>query len=890
VRPCPAVVLVLTSIAAAAALGAPGALAARDSDRDGLTDRFERKRSHTNPNRADSDRDGLTDRAEVRRFRTSPRTKDTDRDGLSDRAELFPGSTPSRGRDGLRSLTAQAGRTNPRRRDTDRDGLRDRYEVRTSLTNPRRSDTDGDGLSDGYEVRTSKTNPRVSDTDGDGLRDGFEVWTSRTSPRTSDTDGDGHGDGMEVLQGSDPLDPGSPPLPNPVPPPDMTAPDTTISAGPSGTVSSPDASISFGATEPASFECRLDDGAWRGCTSPQGYPGLADGSHRFHVRARDGAGNVDPTPATLAWTVQTVPPADTTAPQTTINSGPTGSVPVATASFTFSASEGGSAFQCRVDGGAWGGCTSPRAYAGLQDGSHTFEVRATDDAGNTDGSPATRTWTVDTVAPDTMIASAPAQTTTSSSASFSFGSADAAAFNCRLDGAAWSACTSPRAYSVLASGSHTFDVRARDAAGNVDPTPASVTWLIAPPADTTPPDTQITAGPTGTVTSASASFSFSATEAGSTFECRLNTGGWATCSSPTAYSGLADGSHTFQVRATDGAANTDPTPASRTWTIEPPQAPAPGTCSTMVDSVAAAQSAVSSAQPGGVVCLADGTYGSVSLSANKAVPGVTLRAANPGQATVGGITMSGQGLSVERLVARGDIRISARSQRMNVRHNDIDPGGGFGVFLYGDNGVISTVEIVGNRIHGTITDGIRLHNFRGVLIEGNEIRDVHEDGSHNDVLQTVHGGAGLVFRRNYVHDNRDGQGFFVKDGAVTNVTVEDNLFVRDPGGRGHPISFYDTSPNPADPFYTGYGALVRRNTVWHDNGQVMARGAGNRDVMFALNVAQRPVVCETGSTCLMNANQTGGSPVFVAPGSDDYRLAPGSAGVTWRPADQRYGP
>jgi Bacterial TSP3 repeat len=112
----------------------------RDTDGDGLGNRHERKRSHTNPRRADTDRDGLNDRFELRRSHTNPRRRDTDRDGLSDRFEL------------------RRSHTNPRRRDTDRDGLGDRAELRRFHTNPRRRDTDGDGASDGIEVM-SGTNP-----------------------------------------------------------------------------------------------------------------------------------------------------------------------------------------------------------------------------------------------------------------------------------------------------------------------------------------------------------------------------------------------------------------------------------------------------------------------------------------------------------------------------------------------------------------------------------------------------------------------------------------------------------------------------------------------------------------------------------------------------------
>jgi hypothetical protein len=135
--------LAVIALALTAAVGFTPAAEARkrDRDKDGLSNRHERKRSHTNPRRADTDRDGLRDRFEVKRSHTNPRRKDTDRDGLRDRFEV------------------RRSHTNPRRKDTDRDGLSDRFELRRSHTNPRKRDTDGDGVSDGVEVRRG-TNPR----------------------------------------------------------------------------------------------------------------------------------------------------------------------------------------------------------------------------------------------------------------------------------------------------------------------------------------------------------------------------------------------------------------------------------------------------------------------------------------------------------------------------------------------------------------------------------------------------------------------------------------------------------------------------------------------------------------------------------------------------------
>jgi autotransporter family porin len=82
------------------------------------------------------------------------------------------------------------------------------------------------------------------------------------------------------------------------------------------------------------------------------------------------------------------------------------------------------------------------------------------------------------------------------------------------------------------------------------------------------PDTRITAGPGAgsTSTSATASFSFTSTLADSAFTCSLDGGPYAACTSPKVLSGLANGAHTFRVRATK-AGRTDSSPASRSWTV-----------------------------------------------------------------------------------------------------------------------------------------------------------------------------------------------------------------------------------------------------------------------------------------------------------------------------------
>ncbi|MCO4253600.1 phytase [Pseudarthrobacter raffinosi] len=82
-----------------------------------------------------------------------------------------------------------------------------------------------------------------------------------------------------------------------------------------------------------------------------------------------------------------------------------------------------------------------------------------------------------------------------------------------------------------------------------------------------PPDTTITSKPANPASSTSAQFSFTSASASATFDCSLDSAAFANCISPVSYTGLSDGAHTFQVRASDqnGA---DPTPASYTWTVD----------------------------------------------------------------------------------------------------------------------------------------------------------------------------------------------------------------------------------------------------------------------------------------------------------------------------------
>ena len=91
--------------------------------------------------------------------------------------------------------------------------------------------------------------------------------------------------------------------------------------------------------------------------------------------------------------------------------------------------------------------------------------------------------------------------------------------------------------------------------------------VTGPGSGPTAPDTTITGGPSGTLNSTSASFTFTSTVQGSTFACSLDGAPASACASPTGYTNLASGAHTFTVAASANGL-TDATPASRSWTID----------------------------------------------------------------------------------------------------------------------------------------------------------------------------------------------------------------------------------------------------------------------------------------------------------------------------------
>uniref|UniRef100_UPI001968736C PKD domain-containing protein n=1 Tax=Nocardioides sp. SYSU D00038 TaxID=2812554 RepID=UPI001968736C len=168
---------------------------------------------------------------------------------------------------------------------------------------------------------------------------------------------------------------------------------------------------------------------------------------------------------------------DTTAPQTTIAAGPTGAVHTRRATFRVASSEPGSRFSCRLDQRSWAACGPVVGLTGLRDGRHTLRVRVTDAAGNTDPTPAVRTWRVDRTGPR-VGGARPAGTTRDRTPTLRARVSDAhsavrrRSLVLRLDGRAVAARVDARGVvrwtprRALAPGRHTVRLVVRDALGN----------------------------------------------------------------------------------------------------------------------------------------------------------------------------------------------------------------------------------------------------------------------------------------------------------------------------------------------------------------------------------------------------------------------------------------
>lgn len=265
---------------------------------------------------------------------------------------------------------------------------------------------------------------------------------------------------------------------------DSTAPTVSFNQTPAATTGSTAAAFSFSAMDTlsgvSSLQCSLDGAAFSNCVSPLNLSGLSSAAHSFAVKALDAAGNQSAN-LNYSWTV------NTTLPILNITQKPNAIVNLAAASFTFSGTDNGSpltVYECQVDGAVFAACVSPKSVT-VAEGAHTFNVRGKTATGNL-SSVSSVSWKTDLTLPSTpVIMSNLISPTTATAINLNFSSTDAngiTSYQCALDSAAFSTCTSPAAITV-AIGAHTYNVQSTDVAGNKSAV-AKYVWTVAAPVST----------------------------------------------------------------------------------------------------------------------------------------------------------------------------------------------------------------------------------------------------------------------------------------------------------------------------------------------------------------------------------------------------------------------
>ena len=336
-------------------------------------------------------------------------------------------------------------------------------------------------------------------------------------------------------------------------------------------------------------DLRRPTAQWAPCESPMTFTYLENGSHKFEVQAMAPDGTIDLTKLPALWEWEVALPVDITAPETRIVKGPGLLTGNEITLWEFTGIDDQTMdieleFECLLDGVLLGSCDSVLSEPNvpgipyeaevefMQFGKHTFEVRAIDEMGNMDPTPAKQTFTyVDILAPDTEIDLGPESETEATIATFTFiGEEENGTFvfdfECSLDGADFTYCTSPTEIEGLTVGPHVFEVRAMDPSGRVDTTPELYEWLVLPAVDRTAPDTTIAIAP-GPISGPDVLFGFQANEIVEEFECMIDGEEWQGCDGVLELEGLTAGQHTVEVRAYDLVLNVDPTPATHTWMV-----------------------------------------------------------------------------------------------------------------------------------------------------------------------------------------------------------------------------------------------------------------------------------------------------------------------------------
>jgi hypothetical protein len=150
------------------------------------------------------------------------------------------------------------------------------------------------------------------------------------------------------------------------------------------------------------------------------------------------------------------------------------------ARIAFAIDDAGARAACSVDGRRFTPCSSPLSLPRLAEGAHAVVVRATDSLGAVERVPPRVAFTLDRTPPNTSFSDGPAGGTAGPTARFALAASEGATFRCSLDGAAYAPCSTSLVLSGLVPGAHEISAVATDAAGNVDSTPATARFTVAP--------------------------------------------------------------------------------------------------------------------------------------------------------------------------------------------------------------------------------------------------------------------------------------------------------------------------------------------------------------------------------------------------------------------------
>jgi len=236
-------------------------------------------------------------------------------------------------------------------------------------------------------------------------------------------------------------------------------------------------------------------GAWTTAKTATTAP-LADGIHTFYVAAQNGLGLIGYAGSHECWIDATDPGAPTGVTATPSGWTSTNSFSVDWTNPADTSGIQGAYYKLDSvptsdEDGTW---TTSKPIDGITvsgDGAHPIYIWLKDNAGNVNYvNRGTTTLYLDTTRPETSITRGPANPTNSTSATFVYSASESGCeFSYRLDGGVWSvySSTTTTSYAGLPEASHTFEVTARDRAGNVDSSPATYTWVI---------DTTVPANPT----------------------------------------------------------------------------------------------------------------------------------------------------------------------------------------------------------------------------------------------------------------------------------------------------------------------------------------------------------------------------------------------------------